>query len=123
MISQSHHLPGLLTALENGNVPAGAIDAVSRRRLTQYREVDVRRRAEKLFGAVEGNRAKVYEAYKGIVTWKANPSNGRAVFRRECASCHRLDREGFAVGPDLLGIRNQPKPTILLHVLVPDQTR
>jgi putative heme-binding domain-containing protein len=50
----------------------------------------------------------------------ADPARGRAVFRRECASCHRLDREGFAVGPDLFGIRNQPKPTILLHILVPD---
>jgi putative heme-binding domain-containing protein len=42
------------------------------------------------------------------------------VFRRECASCHRLDQEGTAVGPDLFGIRNQPKESILLHVLVPD---
>ena len=31
-----------------------------------------------------------------------------------------LDRDGFAVGPDLFGIRNQPKESILLHVLVPD---
>src|SRR5262249_39793302 len=28
--------------------------------------------------------------------------------------------EGHAVGPDLFGIRNQPKESILLHILVPD---
>ena len=38
----------------------------------------------------------------------------------KCASCHRLDREGHAVGPDLLDIRSQPKESILLHVVVPD---
>jgi putative membrane-bound dehydrogenase-like protein len=121
MISQTHHLAGLLSALEDGRVPPAAIDALRRRQLTQSRDDAVRRRAEALFGAVSGDRAKVYEDYKEVIARKAEPANGRAVFRRECASCHRLDREGFAVGPDLLGIRNQPKEAILLHVLVPDQ--
>lgn len=29
--------------------------------------------------------------------------------------------EGFAVGPDLFGIRSRPKEAILLHVVDPDQ--
>ncbi|MFI5457676.1 MAG: PVC-type heme-binding CxxCH protein [Isosphaerales bacterium] len=120
LIAQSHHLGGLLAALEDGRVPTGAIDALHRRELTQHRDPEIRRRAAQLFGAVQGDRAKVYEAYKDVVTAKADPRSGRAVFRRECASCHRLDQEGYAVGPDLFGIRNQPKPAILLHLLVPD---
>jgi putative heme-binding domain-containing protein len=51
----------------------------------------------------------------------AKPENGREVFKRACASCHRLDREGFAVGPDLFDIRNQPKESILLHIIIPEQ--
>jgi putative heme-binding domain-containing protein len=120
LIAQSHQVPGLLTALEDGRVPTASIDALRRRQLTQHRDPDVRRRAEKLFGTVQGDRAKVFEAYKDVVTWKADPTNGRAVFQRVCATCHRLDQEGYAVGPDLFGIRNQPKETILLHTLVPD---
>ena len=120
LITQSHHVPGLLTALEDGRVPTASIDALRRRQLTQHRDPDVRRRAEKLFGTVQGDRAKVFEAYKDVVTWKADPKSGRAVFQRVCATCHRLDQEGYAVGPDLFGIRNQPKETILLHTLVPD---
>ena len=64
---------------------------------------------------------KVYEDYKPVLTLKPNPEHGRAVFKQHCASCHRLDRDGSPVGPDLFGIRNQPKEAILLHVLVPDQ--
>ena len=99
-------------------VPSTHSDAVSCRS-TPTRESG--ERAEALFGAIAGDRAKVYEAYKDVVASKPDPARGRAVFRRECAQCHRLDQEGTAVGPDLFGIRNQPKEAILLHILVPDQ--
>jgi putative membrane-bound dehydrogenase-like protein len=120
LFSQSRHVPGVLKAIEDGTLAPAAIDALRRRQLAQSRDPEVRRRAEKLFGTVSGDRAKVYEAYKGVVDEPSDPNRGRAVFKRECASCHRLDREGFAVGPDLFGIRNQPKSAILLHILVPD---
>lgn len=120
LLAQSNHLGGVLSAVESGAVPVGAVDALHRRQLTQHRDPEIRKRAEKLFGTVTGDRAKVYDAYKDVAAAKAEPARGRAVFRRECASCHRLDGEGSAVGPDLFGIRNQPKESILLHVLVPD---
>ncbi|SIN96234.1 putative membrane-bound dehydrogenase domain-containing protein [Singulisphaera sp. GP187] len=120
LISQSQHIPGLLTALESGRVSPGVIDALRRRQLTQSRDVKIRERANALFGAVAGDRAKVYDEFKDVVSLKPDPAKGLVVFRRECASCHRLDREGSAVGPDLFGIRNQEKPAILLHILVPD---
>ncbi len=63
---------------------------------------------------------KVYEEYKLVLTLSSNPKNGREVFKRQCAQCHRLDREGVAVGPDLFGIRNQPKEAILLHLIIPE---
>ena len=120
LLSRSDHHPGLLAALEDGRVPVGAVDALRRRELTQHREADVRRRAKALFGSVLGDRAWVFEAYKDVAEARSDPANGRSVFRRECASCHRLDQEGSAVGPDLFGIRNQPKAAILLHIIAPD---
>ena len=121
LLSQPDHVPGLLSALEDGRIPVTAIDALRRRQLTGSAAPELRRRAEALFGAVRGDRAKVYDGLKEVIAGKSDPAHGRAVFRRECASCHRLDREGSAVGPDLFGVRNQPKEAILLHILVPDQ--
>jgi putative heme-binding domain-containing protein len=63
---------------------------------------------------------KVYDAAKACLSLTPDPAKGRAIFAAQCASCHRLDRVGTAVGPDLLGARNQPKEAILLHVLVPN---
>ncbi|MBT5926512.1 MAG: c-type cytochrome, partial [Verrucomicrobia bacterium] len=42
-------------------------------------------------------------------------------FMNFCSSCHRLDQEGHALGPDLYGIRNQAKESILLHIVDPNR--
>ena len=64
---------------------------------------------------------KAFTEAKACLTLQPLPTNGRDVFKRLCAGCHRLDREGVAVGPDLFDIRNQPKDSILLHIVIPEQ--
>jgi putative heme-binding domain-containing protein len=81
----------------------------------------MRTRAEKLFKqTAPGERMKIYEESKSALTLKPVASNGREVFKRLCANCHRFEREGVAVGPDIFDIRNQPKESILLHIVVPE---
>ncbi|MBI4584694.1 MAG: c-type cytochrome [Planctomycetes bacterium] len=121
VLSHEVHLPGLLQAVEDGTVPAGAVEAARRGQLLQHQKESIRRRAEKLFKSPgPGDRRKVYEEYKPVLALKPAPANGREVFKRLCAQCHRLDREGVPVGPDLFDIRSQPKESILLHLLVPE---
>jgi putative heme-binding domain-containing protein len=121
VLSSPQHLPGLLAALEAGIVPGSAIDSLRRKRLTEHRDPVIRERAAKLFAAGQsGDRLKVYEEYKSVLTFATDPENGRQAFKKACAGCHRLDREGSPVGPDLFGIRNQPKEAILLHILIPE---
>jgi putative membrane-bound dehydrogenase-like protein len=121
MLSSKDHLPGLLAALEAGVVPPGFVDSIRRKQLTEHKDAVLRERALKVFGAAkEGDRGKVYDEYKSILTLTPNSDNGRAAFKKHCSNCHRLDRDGFPVGPDLFGIRNQPKEAILLHIIIPE---
>jgi putative membrane-bound dehydrogenase-like protein len=121
MLASPQHLSGILTALESGAVSPNVIDSLRRKRLTENRDPAIRERAAKLYVAgPPGDRAKVYEEYKSVLKLAPEPENGRAVFKKTCAVCHRLDREGTTVGPDLFGIRNQPKEAILLHILIPE---
>lgn len=121
VLSGSQHLPGLLDALESGAVPPNAVDSLRRRQLTGSKDASIQARAAKIFDvASAGNRTKVYEELKSVVGLKPDPANGRVVFRRVCAACHRLDRDGTPVGPDLFSIRNQPKEAILLHMIIPE---
>ena len=121
LLSQPRHLPPLLSALEAGAVPVSAVDSARRKQLMQNRDSAIAQRAEALFKNFQsGDRMKVYEDYKSVLSLKADAHNGREIFKKNCASCHRLDREGIPVGPDLFGIRNQPKEVILLHIIIPE---
>ncbi|MFM9167253.1 MAG: c-type cytochrome, partial [Verrucomicrobiota bacterium] len=57
---------------------------------------------------------------KRALELKPDPAAGRASFQALCSSCHRLEREGHAVGPDLFDIRRQTKENILFHIVNPD---
>jgi len=122
VLNQPEHHGALLDAIESGAVLSGAVDSSRREQLKKSKDEAIRQRAEKLFvSGASGDRRKAFEEARACLTLKPAPTNGREVFRRLCASCHRLDREGVAVGPDLFDIRNQPKESILLHIVIPEQ--
>ena len=49
----------------------------------------------------------------------ANLMNGKAVFQKNCASCHTLFGEGRAVGPDLTGAQRTDLDYVLINVMDP----
>jgi putative membrane-bound dehydrogenase-like protein len=122
LLARTEHHRTLLDAIELGTIPAGTLDSNQREQLRKSKVAAIRERAEKLLApAATGNRAQAYADAKTCLALKPVPKNGRDVFKRLCAGCHRLDREGVAVGPDLFDIRNQPKESILLHIVIPEQ--
>lgn len=50
---------------------------------------------------------------------KANASNGRAIFQRTCAVCHKLYDTGGIIGPDLTGSNRADQDYILLNIIDP----
>jgi putative heme-binding domain-containing protein len=121
LLSRPRHLPTVLTALESGAIPVNAIESGRREQLKKSKDDSIRTRAEKLFASMaNGDRMKAYEEAKTALSLKPSGANGKEVFKRACANCHRLDGEGFAVGPDLFDIRNHSKESILLHIIIPE---
>jgi putative membrane-bound dehydrogenase-like protein len=120
MLSQPPHAAALLRSIEEGAFPLNELSRGHRDQLRRHRDPAVRAKAEQLLSTPAGDRLQAYEALKPVLQLQADGSRGSAIFKLHCASCHRLDREGAAVGPDLFGIRNQPKESILLHLVVPN---
>ena len=121
LISREACLPGVLAAVESGAVPTNALHPQRRAFFLQHKDAAIRERAEKLFAAATpDDRQKALEAAKAALSLTANATHGREVFKTLCATCHRLEREGQTVGPDLFDIRNQPKDIILFHIVMPD---
>ena len=121
LISREAGLPGLLAATESGALPASALSPQQRALFLKNKDAAIRDRAEKVFAtALAGDRTKAFDDAKTALALTAHAEHGREIFKTHCATCHRLDREGYAVGPDLLDMRNQPKESILFHIVVPE---
>ena len=112
------HVKGVLTAVEAKRLPASAFTGVRRRQVLAANDPAVKAMAERLL-TVSARPEALVEATKALALTPV-PANGRVVFNAICATCHRLDREGHAVGPDLFDIRRQTKENILFHIVNPD---
>ncbi len=121
MLTQPRHIRVLLAAVAAKQIPENVLSRVQRETLRQHSDSGIRDHARQLFAAAEtGDRQKAYEQARPALALTGNTVNGHKLFVVHCASCHRLDREGHNVGPDLFGIRNQPKESILLHIVHPN---
>lgn len=111
----------LLATVASGDIPAWAINEDRREQLLNNKDEDIKVQATAVFKDMQsGDRMKVYNEYKSILALKPDAKNGHAVFSRTCTGCHQFASEGTAVGPDLTGIRNQPKEVLLLHIIIPE---
>ena len=120
LLARRMQIEPLLAALESGELPAAALNSARRQILAKHDDPKIRDRAARLFSQAEVSREAAIERAKGALALTQKPEHGREVFRQLCATCHRLDREGVAVGPDLLDIRNQPKENIVFHIVAPE---
>jgi putative membrane-bound dehydrogenase-like protein len=112
----------LLGNLENGTVPAAAVNAARRQRLLTHADAGVRARAAKLFaGATSGDRQRVLQDYQVVASMTGNATRGQAVFIKNCAVCHRLQGVGHAVGPDLAALSNKSPYYLLTEILDPNK--
>jgi putative heme-binding domain-containing protein len=121
LMGNTNFINSLLSAVEAGDVPAWTVNADRRSLLMKHKEESIRARATVLFKDMQpGDRMKAYEESKAALALNPNPKNGHAVFQKNCTPCHTFSGEGKIVGPDLTGIRNQPREVLLLHIVVPE---
>jgi putative membrane-bound dehydrogenase-like protein len=111
----------LLSALEDGRIPAGEIDPARRQRLLKARDRSLRARAESVFAQQAQSRQAVVDAYRSALALKGEPAAGAAVFQKLCASCHRLGNVGVEVGPDLATLNDKSPESLLIAILDPNR--
>jgi len=121
LLSRRAWVEDLLGAIETGRVQAAEISAADRSKLRSHPDAAIRSRAETVFGAVASQRADVLERYRSALETAGDPERGRAVFLESCASCHRLEDEGHAVGPDLLALTDRSPEALLVAILDPNR--
>lgn len=112
----------LLDQLESSQVASSEIDAARRERLLTHASADIRQRAEKILaGKLNPDRAQVLESYASVSTLHGDAERGRALFSKNCSTCHRLGEMGATVGPDLAPLASKPTAFFLQEILDPNR--
>ena len=112
----------LLDKIEQGGLPPSILDARKRQRLQRASDSNVADRANKLFtSSPNTDRDRVVREHQHIGKLVGNSVSGKVIFEKKCASCHRLDGVGQAIGSDLENLRDRTAASLLVAILDPNR--
>jgi putative membrane-bound dehydrogenase-like protein len=107
-------------------VPRAEVNAFTIRQMQALKNESVNGRLEIVWGNVRPasqEKAALLPKYRGALTAEklknANLANGRLLYGKTCAACHRLFGEGGDVAPDLTGSQRTNLDYVLENVLDP----
>lgn len=121
MMRRNNRIDALLTAIEDGRVPATAISTFDQLRLAEHADQSIRDRAGKLFTMpVTGDEDEAQlRTYMDALAKRGNAAKGKVIFEANCVVCHRVGDLGADVGPSLDTVRDRPDPALLHDILNP----
>jgi putative membrane-bound dehydrogenase-like protein len=124
--SRSKWALALLAALETKAIPRADVSSYTIRQLQTLKSPEVSAKLTKLWGEIRpasAEKAKLMAKYKAELKpdalKKANLANGRMLYVKNCATCHRLFGEGGDIGPELTGSQRANLDYVLENVLDP----
>jgi putative membrane-bound dehydrogenase-like protein len=109
-----------LNAAMAGKISLAHLDASQRSFLIGHPDPSVRAAATKVLAHIDSSRKAVVAAYASKLGINADRRRGELVYRRECAGCHKIDKVGHAVGPDLTATNFRDPNALLEQVLDPN---
>jgi putative membrane-bound dehydrogenase-like protein len=122
MLSRTNSRNALLAAIENGDLPASAIELAQQRALIDNPSSSISLRAEALFqNAGAPDRLAVIERYQSVLSLTGDVARGREQFALACVACHRLDGIGRNVGPNLAALTDKSPASLLVGILDPNR--
>ncbi len=112
----------LLESIQAGTVRSADLTTAQIKFLRDHRDSRVKDLALKILGETDVNRRQeVIDAFRSALTLAGDAAKGREIYRQRCSSCHRLGGEGFAVGPDLVTVKNAGREKMLVNILDPNR--
>jgi len=127
LVSRAPWATKLLDAVEKKELPRADVSLVAARQVIALNDKALTERLGKVWGQIQPaskERVALVKKWKGELTAEAvkagNAANGRAIFVKSCAACHKLFGEGTEVGPDLTGSQRANLDYLLENVLDPN---
>tara|TARA_R110002049_G_scaffold50370_3_gene143025 strand:+ start:42745 stop:45648 length:2904 start_codon:yes stop_codon:yes gene_type:complete len=126
LVSRPSHAKDLLDAIDKGRIPPDAISPYQARQINNLGDEELSRRLKELWGDVRESpeeKKRELEKWKSVLTperiTSADPVAGKAVFMKQCATCHQLYGDGKKVGPNLTGSDRHNLDYLLSNMIDP----
>jgi len=122
LLSRSERAVALLQAIQQGVIPATELTTSQLRFLRNHRTAVVRDLALRVLGdGASRSREKVVDSFKDALRLSGDAARGKDIYVQRCSSCHRLDGQGYALGPDLVTVKSAGKEKTLANILDPNR--
>lgn len=122
LLADESRIQLLLDAIERGDLKPTEIDVTRQARLTKHRVTQIATRAGKLFASsISADRDTVLAKYRTATEIRGVALQGRAVFEKNCVTCHRVAGIGVNVGPDIADTRDKTPAYLLTNILDPNR--
>jgi putative membrane-bound dehydrogenase-like protein len=116
----------LLELLGNGTIPRTELSASQARQIRGFENAILTKRLSEVWGEFRDSpkdkadlMAKLKSEFTPEALSKANRSEGRALFVKQCANCHKLFGQGGEIGPDLTGAGRKDIDYLLSNIVDP----
>lgn len=114
----------LLDAVDSGRIPRDDFALPELAAIARLGSETLDRKVLKIWGKIaqatpEERLAEVRRLNNDIRAAPGDPKKGRELFAKVCASCHRLNDVGQAIGPDLTGANRADRDWLLTSLVDP----
>lgn len=110
-----------LTAVAEGKVSATDVEPARLKTLEKSSDAALRQAATELLAKLKvGRRGDVLAQYRSALELKGDPKAGKLVFTKICANCHKVEGQGYEIGPNLATFKARGAEAILLNVIDPN---
>lgn len=127
LVSRPAYAEALLGAMAAGVVPRAEVSVFAARRILGFGDQKLNLRLKEHWGEIRRSakdKKALFAKYRKLLTSanlkKANLSNGRLLYVRTCAACHKLYGEGGQIGPDITGSDRANLDYLLENTLDPN---
>jgi putative heme-binding domain-containing protein len=126
LASRANYAKALLNAVSEKTIPKADITAFTARQIASIKDDAVAKQLAEVWGDVKVSSSQRKEkiantkaSLSAEVLSKADPSLGRQLFMKNCATCHKLYHEGQSVGPELTGSQRSNLDYLLENIIDP----
>ncbi len=110
-----------LAAVAEGKIATTDVEPARLKTLEKSTDAAVQKAAKELLAKLKvGRRSDVLAQYRSSLELKGDAKAGKVTFTKICANCHKVEGQGYEIGPNLASFKSRGAEAILLNVIDPN---